>query len=181
MTETKARSLLAVTAMGSDRGGVAGGLAAALSDSGCNVESCRMTALGDQFAVIALASGSWNQIAKLEAQIDDLSQRLGLVLQARRAAEAAGDTGTVPYRIEIVSPDRPGIVNELAHFLAKRRIAIEDMKAGSYRAPHGGTPMFAVDLVVGLPPGTHFSQLRDDFLDFCDDLNLDAVIEPLRA
>lgn len=181
MSETIARSLLAITALGGDAGGIAEGLAAAIADSGCNIESSRMTRLGDRFGAVALASGSWNQIAKLEAQINDLSQRLGLVLQTQRAAEGTGGSGSVPYRIEIVSADRPGIVHDLARFLAKRHIAVEDMKAGSYRAPHGGTAMFAVDLIVGLPPGTHFSLLRDDFLDFCDDLNLDAVIEPLRA
>jgi glycine cleavage system transcriptional repressor len=40
--------------------------------------------------------------------------------------------------------------------------------------------MFAVTMTVDVPAGTHIPQLRGDFLDYCDELNLDALIEPVR-
>jgi len=181
MTEAKTRNLLAIAALADDRVGLVEGFTATLADSGCNIENSRMTVLGGQFAIIALVAGNWNQVAKLETQLDDLARRLQLAIHVRRCDERAVTAGSVPYRIEVVSIDQPGILHNLARFLSKRRINIEDMKTGSYAAPHTGTQMVAVELTVGVPPGTHFSQLRDDFLDYCDDLNLDAVIEPLRA
>jgi glycine cleavage system transcriptional repressor len=35
-------------------------------------------------------------------------------------------------------------------------------------------------MTVGIPAETHFSTLRGDFLDYCDDLNLDGTLEPSR-
>jgi glycine cleavage system transcriptional repressor len=40
--------------------------------------------------------------------------------------------------------------------------------------------MFSVQITVGIPADTHISTLRGDFLDYCDDLNLDATFEPSR-
>ena len=51
----------------------------------------------------------------------------------------------------------------------------------SYSAPHTGTPMISVNLAIGIPANTHIALLREEFLDFCDDLNLDAVMEPIKG
>jgi len=36
-------------------------------------------------------------------------------------------------------------------------------------------------ITVGLPAGARIATLRAEFLDCCDDLNLDATFEPARA
>ncbi|MBS0312523.1 MAG: glycine cleavage system protein R, partial [Proteobacteria bacterium] len=50
----------------------------------------------------------------------------------------------------------------------------------TYPAPHTGAPMFAVHMTLGIPADTHIATLRGDFLDYCDDQNLDATFEPVR-
>ena len=55
------------------------------------------------------------------------------------------------------------------------------MVTRSYSAPHTGTPMFSVNLAIGIPASMHIAMLREEFLDFCDDLNLDAVLEPIKG
>jgi glycine cleavage system transcriptional repressor len=40
--------------------------------------------------------------------------------------------------------------------------------------------MFAVNLEVGVPADIQISELRDDFMQFCDTMNLDAVLEPAK-
>ena len=78
--------------------------------------------------------------------------------------------------------DHPGIVNTLAGFFADRNINIEDMAATStYSAADTGTPMFAVHMTVGIPSDMHIAGLREEFMDYCDGLNLDAVLEPLKG
>ena len=91
----------------------------------------------------------------------------------------AGDV--LPYAVEVVAVNQPGIVHHLASFFANRSINIEDMVTRSYSAPHTGTPMFSVNLAVGIPATTHIAMLREEFLDFCDELNLDAVMEPIKG
>jgi glycine cleavage system transcriptional repressor len=41
--------------------------------------------------------------------------------------------------------------------------------------------MVSVIMTVGVPPNVHIATLRGDFLDYCDDLNLDATFEPVRG
>ncbi|MES9861483.1 MAG: glycine cleavage system protein R, partial [Candidatus Thiodiazotropha sp. 4PDIVS1] len=58
---------------------------------------------------------------------------------------------------------------------------IEDMTTSSYSAAHTGTPMFSVHLSVGIPSESQIAVLREEFMDYCDALNLDAVIEPIKG
>ncbi len=41
--------------------------------------------------------------------------------------------------------------------------------------------LFSVRMTIGIPADTHIANLRSDFLDYCDDLNLDATLEPARG
>jgi glycine cleavage system transcriptional repressor len=41
--------------------------------------------------------------------------------------------------------------------------------------------MFSVVMTVGIQAKVHIPTLRSDFLDYCDDLNLDATFEPVRG
>jgi glycine cleavage system transcriptional repressor len=140
-----------------------------------------MTVLGGEFAILLLVQGNWNTLTKLEMQLKKLEQALehDHHHQAHRkpravrrcAALRGGGGGGQPA----------GIVHHLASFFASRSINIEDMVTRSYSAPHTGTPMFSVNLAIGIPATTHIAMLREEFLDFCDELNLDAVLEPIKG
>jgi glycine cleavage system transcriptional repressor len=41
--------------------------------------------------------------------------------------------------------------------------------------------MFSVHMSVGIPADIHIAALRDEFMDYCDTFNLDAVIEPIKG
>jgi glycine cleavage system transcriptional repressor len=41
--------------------------------------------------------------------------------------------------------------------------------------------MFSVSMTVGIHADVHIPTLRGNFLDYCDDLNLDASFEPARV
>jgi glycine cleavage system transcriptional repressor len=82
--------------------------------------------------------------------------------------------------VEVVALDHPGIVHSLAGFFSQREINIEDLITESYAAPHTGTPMFSVHITIGIPSNLHIAVLRDEFMDFCDSMNLDAILEPVK-
>jgi len=103
--------------------------------------------------------------------------RPGLVNELSRVILEC-DCGIVDSRMAV---NQTGIVHHLASFFASRSINIEDMVTRSYSAPHTGTPMFSVNLAIGIPANMHIAMLREEFLDFCDDLNLDAVLEPIKG
>jgi len=178
--KTSKITYLVIAALGQDRAGLINELSAVILEAGCNVADSRMTVLGGEFALLMLVSGPWNAIAKLENQINLLQNRLGLIITTRRTEprQSAGDL--LPYHVEVISLDHPGIVHQLANFFSTRGINIEEMSSTTYMAAHTGTPMFNLDINVAVPADTHIGRLREEFLDFCDTLNLDAVIEPVR-
>jgi glycine cleavage system transcriptional repressor len=41
--------------------------------------------------------------------------------------------------------------------------------------------MFTVHMTVDIPASLQISTLREEFMDVCDQLNLDAVMEPVKS
>jgi glycine cleavage system transcriptional repressor len=172
---------LVISALGRDRPGIINRLSEAVMNAGCNVQDTRMTVMGSEFSLLMMVSGPWNAVAKLESQLASLEEELDLSVMTRRTEKRPPAGNLLPYAVEVVSLDHPGIVNQLAGFFSTRGINIEDMVTSSYAAAHTGTPMFSVNMSVGIPADVHIARLRQEFLDFCDDMNLDAVIEPIRG
>lgn len=172
---------LVLTASGEDKVGLVDRLSSNITESRCNIEESRMAVLGGQFALIMLIAGPWNALAKLEGQLEPLGKQLGLSIIHKRTQKRERAQAAMPYRVEVVAMDHPGIVQKLSAFFSKKGINIEELQTNTYPAPHTGTPMFSVDMTVGVPANVHIPALRGDFLDYCDDLNLDVIFEPERG
>jgi glycine cleavage system transcriptional repressor len=174
-------SHLVISAIGNDRPGIVNQLSKAIYEADCNIADSRMTVLGGEFAVLLLVDGPWNRLAKLEDQVEELQERLDLTITSKRTGERATSANLLPYGVDVVSLDHPGIVYSLASFFSEKNINIEDMSTSSYAAAHTGTPMFSVRMNIGIPADIHIAALRDEFMDFCDSMNLDAVLEPIKG
>ena len=57
---------------------------------------------------------------------------------------------------------------------------IDDLSTGTYAAPHTGTPMFSLHMTLSVPAEESLGKLRDAFIDFCEQRNLDASMTPHR-
>jgi glycine cleavage system transcriptional repressor len=173
---------LVISALGDDKLGIVEQLTETITECGCNIEESRMSALGGTFAVIMLTSGNWNTIAKLESSLPALEQKLSMAITSRRTAPVtdAKRKRLLPYAVDVVAIDHPGLVHKLANFFSGRNINIEELITSSYSAAHTGTSMFSVHMEVGIPSDIQIAELRDTFMDYCDQMNLDAVIEPLK-
>lgn len=178
---TRQKTYLVISALGEDHPGIVNQLSKTVLDHGCNIEDSRMTVLGGEFAAILLVEGKWNTLAKIENALPELERQLGMTIIAKRTGERATGRNLLPYAVDVISMDHPGIVNNLASFFAERRINIEDMATSTYAAAHTGTPMFSVHMTVGIPADMHIAGLREEFMDYCDGLNLDAVLEPIKG
>ena len=174
-------NLLVISALGKDRPGIVDQLSKVIFDLDCNIADSRMTVLGGEFAILLLIEGPWNKLTRLEDQVQELQNRLGLTILAKRTEERRAEANLLPYMVDVVAMDHPGIVYNLASFFSQRGINIEDMTTASYAAAHTGTPMFSVHMSVGIPSKIHIAGLRDEFMDFCDALNLDAVLDPIKG
>jgi glycine cleavage system transcriptional repressor len=172
---------LVISALGRDRPGIVNQLSKAIYELDCNITDSRMTVLGGEFAILLLVAGPWNRLAKLEDMVPELQDRLDLTITTKRTEERAAQANLLPYGVDVVALDHPGIVYSLASFFSEKNINIEDMTTSSYAAAHTGTPMFSVRMSIGIPADIHIAALRDEFMDFCDSMNIDAVLEPIKG
>ena len=172
--ETTMSEQLVITALGRDRPGIVDQLSEALGSRDLNIEDSRMSVLGGEFAVMLLVSGDSPAIDDFLAEMPALEETLDMQLLARTTTPAPSRTDLVPYRIEVVSIDHPGIVHELARFFSRRNINIVELETESHPAAHTGTPMFAMHMVIGIPADQPIARLREEFLATCEERNLDA-------
>ena len=148
---------------------------------GGNIEESRMTTLGAEFAMLLLVSGNWHTLSRLEQGLDKLCDKGDLQVSIKKTGDKPVAEDRMPYAVDVVALDQQGIVFNLANFFASRDIEIADVATRSYAAAHTGAPMFAVQMAVNVPASVQVAQLRDEFLELCDRLNLDAILEPVKA
>jgi len=151
-----------------------------IADSGCNLVDARLSTVGRDVSVVALAVGSWDAVAKLESSLARLEREDGLRLVWYRTGAKPVQSNLLPYIVEVVAADKPGILFQLADFFDRQGITIESLHSTRYRAMQTGADMFSAQVTVGIPSNMHIAALRDDFLEFCDHLNLDAILDPMK-
>ncbi|MGY0505362.1 glycine cleavage system protein R [Luteimonas sp. e5] len=151
-----------------------------IADSGCNLIDARLTTVGRDVSVAALAAGSWDAIAKLEGAIDRLARDESLRIVHYRTGPKPLQSNLIPYIVEVVAADKPGILFQLADFFDQQGITVENLHSSRYKAMQTGAEMFTAQITIGVPADMHIAALRDDFLDFCDHLNLDAIMDPMK-
>lgn len=180
MTDSSSDNFLVISALGADQTGLVDRLSSEIAATGCNIFDSRMAVLGSEFGIMVLVGGNWGAVAKLETHLPKLAQELDLNLTSRRTELRTAGTNTIPYAVEVVAMDHPGIVQEVTRFFSSRAINVEDLFTGTYPAPHTGTPMFSLHITVGVPANVSIAALRGEFMDFCDGLNLDAMLAPVK-
>ncbi len=138
-----------------------------------------MTTLGSEFAMLLLVSGNWHTLSRLEQDLDKLHKSNDLQVSIRKTDARPTEEDRMPYAVDVVALDQQGIVFNLANFFASRDIEIADVATSSYAAAHTGAPMFSVQMTVNVPSSIHVAQMRDEFYDLCDEMNLDGVVEAI--
>lgn len=170
---------LLMTGTGQDRPGIVNALSEVIVENGGSIEESRMAVLGGEFAIIVLIAGDESVLSGLESDAGSIGERTGLGIQTRRTEQKVPSGNVLRYQVEALSMDQPGIVHSVTEFFSSRDINIESLATEAYAAAHTGTPMFVLSLVAEIPAEYRLSELRQIFLEFCDDLAIDASIEAL--
>ena len=174
------KNFFVISVLGSTQPDLMDKIFQAINDSGCNVEDGRMSRLGSEFALFVMLSGAWDAIAKIEDNIPKLEKKLNVSISFRRTEITKASSKSVPYAIEVVSVNRTGLVYDICQFFSSRDIGIEDMYSGSYEASHTGTEMFSLQLTISIPTEISIATMRGEFMEFCDQMNIDSIMEPVK-
>jgi glycine cleavage system transcriptional repressor len=174
------KQFLAVSAIGKDRPGLAHEVVRTIADCGASISESRMLPLGGEFGMLILVTGNWHAMARLESELARLGESAGLALQVHRTEPRPLREDHIPYSIDVIGPDHPGIVAGLAGFFTARHIEIAEIVSRGYNASQTGAAMFAVQMMINVPVRAPVAQLREDFMEYCDSQNLDAILEPVK-
>ncbi|MEM9173186.1 MAG: ACT domain-containing protein [Pseudomonadota bacterium] len=172
--------LMVISAVGTDRTGVVHDLTQVVLKHEGNIVESRMATLGNEFAMLLMVSGHWHTIGKLESALANFASESGLEISVRPTQIKSDSEAMVPYAVDVVCLDQEGIVYNLAGFFSARQVQIGELNTRSYPAAHTGAPMFSVQATVHVPTSLSIAQLREEYMQFCDHMNIDGILEPIK-
>jgi glycine cleavage system transcriptional repressor len=171
---------LAITALGNTPINFIAEILPAVRDCRCSIVEIRSSRLAQASAGYLLVQGNWSQIAKLESTLDVMQKRMAIKIHTLRPDAKDKGNDSLPYSLETLSLDRDNVIESITIFLLDRQVDIEEITGSAYQAPYVQTHVFSTKFVILIPPHVPLLSLREEFLDFCDQLNVDAILEPIK-
>jgi len=170
-------STLVMTVIGPDRPGLVELVTANVVDHGGNWLESRMCRLGGQFAGIVRVEVPTAKSDALLATLAKLEKE-GLQISARQeTAPVQSARGSVAV-LELVGQDRPGILHQISHVLARHSVNVEELSSDRVNAPMDGSMLFQAHISVLLPADVSLAQLRAELEKIATDLMVDVQLNP---
>jgi glycine cleavage system regulatory protein/folate-dependent phosphoribosylglycinamide formyltransferase PurN len=175
--ETKpADTSLIVTAIGTDRPGIVSLLSERAQGFGANWAGSRMTNIAGQFAGMVHLQVANKYANALTAALRGLESE-GLRIVIARSDMPAAPPGRRIVGLELVAPDRPGIVRDLSKNLAERGVSIEDLHTEIVGAPAPGQHLFKVKALLVVADALSNEALRDALQTLADEMMVDIALD----
>ena len=170
---------LVMTIIGPDRTGLVESVARVVADHGGNWLESRMCRLGGEFAGILRIE---LPVEKRQVLLDALQalQDRGLTVVVRPGEAAASATPGRQTKLEIVGHDRPGIVRQITHALARANVNVEEFSSECVSAPMSGETLFKAIARLQLPERCDLAALKKDLEKIAADLLVDISFAELR-
>ena len=151
---------LVLTFIADDRPGLVELLSDTVAAEGGNWLESRMVHLAEKFAGLARVEFPDDRVAAFRSAASRLTEQ-GFRLTVEDAAAGTSPPDGPLLDLDLVGPDRPGIVREIAHCLAERGASVEEMETDRRAAPMGGVALFYARARVRVPTGLAPDDLRD--------------------
>lgn len=171
---------LAVNLLAKDAIGLVERITRPIAQNKCLILDSRFFTLGDQFSATLLVGGSWDRISRLETALRQIAAQHNMTLQMLRTEPPQAAGATLPYMVDIVGINNPEMPHVLAQFFAAQGINIRDLSTIPYQATGNSTAMLSLRMQVDIPADRRLALFKDAFFDLCDELNLDATLDPVR-
>jgi len=149
-------------------------------DAECHILRSQGQVIGKEAAISALIEGQWNCVAKFETTLDKLSKKIGLEITIKRTDPPASTIKLLPYLAQVVALDKPDMLYNICDFFSSKGIQIESMQCDGYTSGPNNTEMLNINLSVNIISDMNIADLREQFMIFCDELNIDGILEPER-
>lgn len=178
---TKIQDVLAVCLLGPSNGKSLKKLIDAISKRSCNIVECRSHPLGDSLSISFLLSGNWSVLGRLETALPALASDLGLEITHLRTVPNPPQPDFRPYAAEIVVPQGQNILSQLFSYFDSQGIEVAELAAHSYQSSHTEAAMCNIQLVLHVPIDHRPPALRESFMDLCDEICADGMLDPIKS
>ena len=169
------RTSLVLTVIGADRPGIVEQLSNPVHAAGANWEESRMARLAGKFAGVLRVSVDAERANRLADALRALAtSELTVVV------EHSGEIDVNRSRslgLEIVGQDRPGIVRDISHVLARHGVNIEELETEVTSAAMSGESTFRARAQVRLPDATTVDDIRAALEAMADNLMVDLEFD----
>lgn len=163
-----------------DRPGLVDSLSRAVTELDGNWLESRMAHMAEKFAGVARVElPNADKAQALRARLAKLESDGFHIFVAE--AEHPPDLLGAALVIDLVGPDHPGIVRDVAHCLAAHGVSVETMDTYTQDAPMGGGKLFHAHLEVRIPEDLPEEKLRDDLEQLASALVVDLDIRKADA
>lgn len=175
-----------VTFIGNDRPGLVEQLSLVIERNGGSWQQSRLAQLGGKFAGLILVSLPAAGGPSLEAELSALaasgiSVRVTPMEDSLTALARAAKGSAVPpgrtITLTVIGPDRHGIVREVSHALAQRRINVVEMDSGVRSAPMSAEMIFSARIEAWIPEDTNIDDLRDTLDEIANAMTLEIDLD----
>lgn len=165
-----------ITFIGDDRPGLVEELSRTIENNNGNWHESRLSQLGGKFAGLVLVSLPEESGAGLEEELKALSAS-GLSVRVTPTSATAPPASGRSVTLNVLGPDRLGIVKEISHALAQRRINVVEMDSEVGSAAMSGEALFKARIDVVVPEATDMGDLQDALDDIAEHMTLDIDID----
>lgn len=175
------RKYLALTALGTHSETLTADLISAVEKRGCDIVECRLAPLGRQVTAALLIAGNWSALGKLESALPGLAEQLDLQLHYAHTENPDLAPDFRPYAAEVSAPQQSGLLGELVGFFRGQGARVVEITSQGYDSGYTGGAMCGVHIALQVPMTQHPQTLRESFMDLCDDLHADGMLDPIKS
>ncbi len=158
-----------MTILGSDRPGLVESVAEVVAARGGNWVESRMAHLAGQFAGVVRVEVAADRAEELREALVNLD---GISVSLEEDATAQSAPGQTVI-LELVGPDRAGIVREISHALRANGINVEELETACTSAPMSGERLFKASAKLGVSGSAALEKLRQDLEEIANQLTLE--------
>jgi glycine cleavage system transcriptional repressor len=128
-------------------------------------------------------SGAWNELAKFESllAVHEANVPEETFFQYKRGDAPSLELLLLPYLVQVNTLVNSEIVGLLTEFFNIERVQIQDIMVQRYLQSKTGIPLQLTTLALLLPADIHLSELRENFMIFCEQYNIDGIFEQDRG
>jgi glycine cleavage system transcriptional repressor len=171
--------MIIITAVGSDRPGMAHALVSILSDVGCNIEDTTMTRLSGEFAMILIVTPPQDvPVNELSQRLAPLEQSHGLFINCRDIdeEEPGRDESSSRHILSVYGPEAKGLVARITGVLAQSGVNITDVQT---RVASAGT-VYVMLFELELPANLDADALRSTLESAAQEIGVQVSLHPLE-